>query len=138
MNERPSEIFVGGAFSPGPKKPNAAQVEETVNENPNVVRAKWSQLSKYSSPFCKKIADQFALDLERMQQMNAWQYSGKELSTKIARDSQLALGNQRVRPAPESPETRTLPGAGKYAKVNPPRKHQMWTRSQEKIRKEKF
>ena len=139
MNQRPDEIFVGGAFSPGPKKPNRAQVEETVNENPNVVRAKWSQLTKFSSPFSKKIADQFALDLERMQRMNAWKYSGRELSLKIARDSQLALGNQHVQPAPEIPETtRTRPGAGKYAHVLPPRIHPMWTRSQEKTRKEKF
>ena len=138
MPRRPSGIFYGVQIN-YPLQPDQEAVDRRIGENPNIYRAKWDQLSEFSSPLGKKFATENALSLERMGQSSAYGGNSSNIFRKMRSDSQLGVGLDIINPEPEPREsTETRSGSGKYSTTNRPREHPMWTRSQEKLRKEKF
>ena len=136
---RPSLIFYGPQIFPAPARPNVEAVNAEIEQRPNQIQAKWDQLARFSSPLVKNLVARQANDLERLEMQNPERPAGRELFRKISSDAQLGQGINITNPAPETPEpTDICPGEGRYAIVAPQRTHQMWTRSQEKARKEKF
>ena len=138
MPRRPSGIFYGVQIN-YPIQPDQEAVERRIAENPNIYKAKWDQIGEFSSPLGKKFASENALSLERMSQLSAYGGNSSKIFRTKRRDTQLGIGIDVINPEPQPRETtETKSGSGKYSATNPPREHPMWTRSQEKIRKEKF
>ena len=139
MPRRPSEIFYGAQISVSQEEPDLDTINQAILETPNQIQAKYDQLSVFSSPLVKKMVAENAADLERMERRNRWPLAGKEMFVKLARDSQLGLGNRNMSTInPTSAPTPTRSGTGRYAMLAPPREHNMWLRSQERARKERF
>ena len=138
MQNQPTSIFQGGELVLSPRKKSQAEIQRKIGEKtPNEIREKWVGKIQAGSELSKKFSREKFKELERLELENSWKKNSTQITNELARENQLGSHNSEI--SQSSGNATTKPGDGKYAQVKPfyP-ETQMWLRSYESNRKEKF